>query len=74
MKTIASPGTAKVGVLTALQCGHTRLGLDGGQVKHRVGVLKGAVHIWEFYLAYCEAAFDEENIDVVQYTLQKRGV
>ena len=31
------------------------------------------IHIWEFYLAYCEAAFDEENIDVVQYTLQKRA-
>jgi cyclopropane-fatty-acyl-phospholipid synthase len=29
------------------------------------------VRIWEFYLAYCEAAFDESNIDVVQYTLQK---
>jgi cyclopropane-fatty-acyl-phospholipid synthase len=29
--------------------------------------------IWEFYLAYCEAAFDERNIDVVQYTLQKRA-
>ena len=24
---------------------------------------------WEFYLAYCEAAFAESNIDVVQYTL-----
>ena len=31
------------------------------------------LHIWEFYLAYCEAAFMENNIDVVQYTLQKRG-
>jgi len=30
------------------------------------------MHIWEFYLAYCEAAFMENNIDVVQYTLQKR--
>ena len=30
------------------------------------------MHIWEFYLAYCEAAFDEDNIDVVQYTLKKR--
>ena len=30
------------------------------------------VHIWEFYLAYCEAAFSENNIDVVQYTLHKR--
>jgi cyclopropane-fatty-acyl-phospholipid synthase len=28
--------------------------------------------IWEFYLAYCEAAFDEGNTDVVQFTLQKR--
>lgn len=31
------------------------------------------IRIWEFYLAYCEAAFDENNIDVVQYTLQKIG-
>lgn len=29
--------------------------------------------IWEFYLAYCEAAFSENNIDVVQYTLHKRA-
>ncbi|MEY4711225.1 MAG: hypothetical protein RIS88_675 [Pseudomonadota bacterium] len=29
------------------------------------------IRTWEFYLAYCEAAFDETNIDVVQYTLQK---
>ncbi|MGB6241796.1 MAG: cyclopropane-fatty-acyl-phospholipid synthase family protein [Castellaniella sp.] len=26
---------------------------------------------WEFYLAYCEAAFDSRNIDVVQFTLVK---
>ena len=32
------------------------------------------VRIWEFYLAYCEAAFDEDNTDVVQYTLRKRAV
>ena len=31
------------------------------------------IHIWEFYLAYCEAAFEEDNTDVVQYTLQKRA-
>jgi cyclopropane-fatty-acyl-phospholipid synthase len=30
------------------------------------------MRIWEFYLAYCEAAFMEDNIDVVQYTLRKR--
>jgi cyclopropane-fatty-acyl-phospholipid synthase len=29
------------------------------------------LRIWEFYLAYCEAAFDEGNIDVLQYTLRK---
>ena len=30
------------------------------------------MRIWEFYLAYCEAAFAQGNIDVVQYTLRKR--
>jgi cyclopropane-fatty-acyl-phospholipid synthase len=44
----------------------------------RATVLQGGfderfMHIWEFYLAYCEAAFMENNIDVVQYTLQKRA-
>ena len=29
------------------------------------------MHIWEFYLAYCEAGFEEANLDVVQFTLQK---
>ena len=29
------------------------------------------MRIWEFYLAYCEAAFSEGNINVLQYTLQK---
>ncbi|MFN3375091.1 MAG: class I SAM-dependent methyltransferase [Burkholderiaceae bacterium] len=29
------------------------------------------MHIWEFYLAYCEAAFAMRNIDLVQYTLLK---
>ena len=29
------------------------------------------VKLWEFYLAYCEAAFDESNIDVIQFTLRK---
>ena len=30
------------------------------------------VRIWDFYLAYCEAAFARENTDVVQYTLEVR--
>ncbi|MEO8122454.1 MAG: cyclopropane-fatty-acyl-phospholipid synthase family protein [Burkholderiales bacterium] len=29
------------------------------------------MRIWEFYLAYCEAAFDAGNTDVVQFTLQR---
>jgi cyclopropane-fatty-acyl-phospholipid synthase len=29
------------------------------------------VQLWAFYLAYSEAAFDMQNIDVVQYTLVK---
>ena len=29
------------------------------------------MHIWEFYLAYCEAAFAMNSIDLVQYTLVK---
>jgi cyclopropane-fatty-acyl-phospholipid synthase len=29
------------------------------------------MRLWEFYLAYCEAAFDKGNINLVQYTLAK---
>jgi len=29
------------------------------------------IRTWEFYLAYCEAAFDEANTDVIQFTLKK---
>ena len=29
------------------------------------------LRIWEFYLAYCEAAFEQGSTDVVQYTLRK---
>jgi cyclopropane-fatty-acyl-phospholipid synthase len=47
-------------------------------LQHRDEVLtlgfdKRFMHIWEFYLCYCEAAFMEKNIDVVQYTLRKPG-
>lgn len=30
------------------------------------------VRIWNFYLVYCEAAFDSGNTDVMQFTLRKR--
>ena len=29
------------------------------------------IRIWEFYLAYCEAAFAAGNTDVVQFTLRR---
>jgi cyclopropane-fatty-acyl-phospholipid synthase len=29
------------------------------------------IRIWTFYLAYCEAAFDTSNTDVVQFTLRR---
>ncbi|TWO66627.1 class I SAM-dependent methyltransferase [Caenimonas sedimenti] len=29
------------------------------------------IRLWEFYLAYCEAAFRQRDVDVVQYTLQR---
>jgi cyclopropane-fatty-acyl-phospholipid synthase len=29
------------------------------------------IRIWDFYLAYCEAAFAERYVDVVQYTLER---
>lgn len=29
------------------------------------------IRIWEFYLGYCEAAFDMANIDLVQFTLRR---
>lgn len=30
------------------------------------------IRTWEFYLAYCEAAFEHGNTDVVQFTLERR--
>lgn len=30
------------------------------------------IRLWDFYLSYCEAAFACQDIDVVQYTLQRR--
>ena len=39
-----------------------------GQVRE-LGFDTRFLRIWEFYLAYCEAAFDTGNTDVVQFTL-----
>jgi len=45
-------------------------------LSHHEQVLQGGfdlrfMRIWEFYLAYCEAAFDTGDISLVQYTLVK---
>jgi cyclopropane-fatty-acyl-phospholipid synthase len=37
----------------------------------RLGFDTRFMRIWEFYLAYCEAAFTMGNTDVVQFTLQR---
>ena len=39
----------------------------------QLGFDRRFIRIWQFYLAYCEAAFLEANTDVVQYTLRKRA-
>ena len=41
-----------------------------GQVR-RLGFDTRFMRIWEFYLAYCEAAFSAGNTDVVQFTLRR---
>jgi cyclopropane-fatty-acyl-phospholipid synthase len=38
----------------------------------QLGFDKRFIRIWEFYLAYCEAAFAEANTSVMQFTLRKR--
>ncbi len=38
----------------------------------QLGFDKRFIRIWEFYLAYCEAAFKQANTDVMQFTLRKR--
>lgn len=37
----------------------------------RIGFDSRFMRIWEFYLAYCEAAFAGANTDVIQFTLRK---
>jgi cyclopropane-fatty-acyl-phospholipid synthase len=37
----------------------------------QIGFDSGFVRTWEFYLAYCEAAFAEGNTDVYQFTLRR---
>ena len=37
----------------------------------RSASMKRFMRIWEFYLAYCEAAFASGNTDVVQFTLRR---
>ncbi len=41
-----------------------------GQVR-QLGFDTRFMHVWEFYLAYCEAAFDTGNTNVMQFTLRR---
>ena len=45
--------------------------LARGDDVRRQGFDDRFVRLWDFYLAYCEAAFDGGNTDVVQFTLQR---
>ena len=55
--------------------------LGGGGMSHvflaketavrKLGFDTRFMRIWEFYLAYCEAAFATRNTSVVQFTLQR---
>ena len=38
----------------------------------QLGFDRRFIRIWEFYLAYCEAAFAQANTSVMQFTLRKR--
>ena len=38
----------------------------------QLGFDKRFIRIWEFYLAYCEAAFAQANTSVMQFTLRRR--
>lgn len=39
----------------------------------RLGFDNAFIRLWRFYLAYCEAGFDEGRIDLVQVSLKKMG-
>ncbi len=49
---------------------HKRFTLQKTQIQ-LLGFDPNFQRTWEFYLAYCEAAFDMKNTDVVQFTLVK---
>ena len=45
--------------------------LSQEQRVRRLGFDARFMHVWEFYLAYCEAAFTTGNTSVMQFTLQR---
>ncbi len=47
--------------------------LDAEGPVRQLGFDSRFLRIWEFYLAYCEAAFATGNTSVMQFTLQRRG-
>ena len=45
--------------------------LKGAPQVRELGFDERFMRIWQFYLAYCEAAFMQRNTDVVQFTLRR---
>ena len=43
---------------------------ESAQVR-QLGFDDAFMKTWEFYLCYCEAGFNQRNLDVIQFTLQK---
>lgn len=49
---------------------HTAFQLQAAAIEQQ-GYDSHFMRLWSYYLCYCEAAFDEGNTDVVQFTLRK---
>jgi cyclopropane-fatty-acyl-phospholipid synthase len=49
---------------------HTAFQLQAAAIEQQ-GYDSHFMRLWAYYLCYCEAAFDEGNTDVVQFTLRK---
>ena len=47
--------------------------LENRRAMRALGLDERFLRMWEFYLCYCEAGFEERSIGVVQALLQKPG-
>jgi cyclopropane-fatty-acyl-phospholipid synthase len=71
---LALTGLDDYGVHYAETLRRWRAALSGQRDRLRaLGLGEAFARMWEFYLAYCEAAFDERSVSVVQMTLAGPG-